>query len=433
MLLPRTAFSLVIFQSSLAFFVALNLSNFSEAAEITLAWDSSVGAAGYKVHSGQSSGSYTGIQDVGNVTNYTVTGLQNGNTYYFAATAYDATRSVESGYSNQVRVTIGLGPIFAPGYPTQANANWKFINATSGYRDAVVVAGPPTQRGYDPGMVRLRSVNDVGFELRFREYDYRQRKFGDTAHTVEHIPYMVLRSGRHTMSDGSVWEVGTFDLDGTADWQGVDFGAPFAQTPHLFLTIQTSNGSQAVTVRARNINEAGFDAALFEEEALMDGHVGETIGYLAFHSPAGGGLVDLDGTEVPYLLQTVTLNHQWVRVLSQRLRLEEEQSQDDEMGHTAETLNVLGPANQIFAQQVTHNGSDTTALRRLAPTADAPPEWGLIRGIDHNWQVLPFAKLYIDPVVVAKPASKPWCRSGGHTPAQCQRHRCRAALGYEYR
>jgi len=32
-------------------------------------------------------------------------------------------------------------------------------------------------------------------------------------------------------------------------------------------------------------------------------------------------------------------------------------------------------------------------------------EWGLIRGIDHNWQVLPFAKRYTNPVLVAKPAT----------------------------
>jgi hypothetical protein len=66
---------------------------------------------------------------------------------------------------------------------------------------------------------------------------------------------------------------------------------------------------------------------------------------------------------------------------------------------------VLALGNQIFAQQVSDNGGDTTALRRLEPTADAPMEWGLVRSIDHNWQTLPFAKTYRDPVLVAKPAS----------------------------
>jgi hypothetical protein len=116
-------------------------------------------------------------------------------------------------------------------------------------------------------------------------------------------------------------------------------------------------------------------------------------------------MIDLDGTAMPYLLQAVTTDHRWVPVLSQRLRLQEEQSRDSEVGHIDETLHVLMLGNQVFAQQVTNNGFDTTALRRLAPSSDAPMEWGLIRGVDHNWANLPFAKSYNDPVVVAKPAS----------------------------
>jgi len=65
----------------------------------------------------------------------------------------------------------------------------------------------------------------------------------------------------------------------------------------------------------------------------MDGHLSETIGYVAVDSPAGGGWIDLDGTDVPYLLQTVTADQRWVPVLSQRLKLEEEQSRDSEIAH----------------------------------------------------------------------------------------------------
>jgi hypothetical protein len=278
--------------------------------------------------------------------------------------------------------------------------DWAVIDAASGYIDPVVIAGPPTYYGADPGLVRLRGVSDLAFELRFSEWDYR-----DGFHVSECIPHVVLRAGRHRMSDGAVWDVGTFDLDGTANWASVNFSGAFAQPPHLFLTVQTNNGGQAVTVRARNVTASGFQAALFEQESLMDGHVVETIGFLAIHSPQGGGMIDLDGEQVPYLLQTVTADHRWLPVLSQRLKLEEEQSLDSETGHIDETLHVLALGNQLFAQQVTHNGGDTTALRRLPPTAQAPMEWGLIRGVDHNWQTLPFAKTYNDPVVIAKPAS----------------------------
>ena len=293
------------------------------------------------------------------------------------------------------------GALVFPGQsPAMVDHDWTFISVPSGYSNPVVIVGPPSYLGPDPGVVRLRDVSELGFELRFQEWDYC-----DGRHVTENIPFTVLQSGRHLMSDGSVWEVGTVDLGGAANWATVNFSGAFTQAPLLFLTVQTNNGGQAVSVRARNVTASGFQAALFEQESLMDGHAVETIGFLAIHTTRGSGMVDLDGEKLPYLLQTVTADHRWLPVLSQRLKLEEEQSGDDETSHIDETLHVLALGNQFFAQQVTHNGGDTTALRRLPPTAQAPMEWGLIRGIDHNWQTLPFAKAYKDPVVIVKPAS----------------------------
>jgi hypothetical protein len=300
---------------------------------------------------------------------------------------------------------VGLAPAWPAETAAQVNQNWSFIDAPSGYLDAVVIAGPPTVHGADPGVVRLRNVTDTGFELRFQEWDYRARVYGDSAHMREDIPYLVLQPGRHTMSDGSVWEVGTFSLGGTGAWQGELFTQPFTMAPKLFLTVQTYNGNQAVSVRARNISADGFEAALYEEEALMDGHSAETIGYLAIASPAGGGLIALDGVQVPYLLQSFNGDERWSPVLSQRLKVEEEKSKDDEIDHGDETIDVLALGDQLLAQQVTSKGGDTTALRRLEPTGDAPMEWGMLRGLNHTWQVLPFAKSYTHPVLVAKPVS----------------------------
>ena len=71
----------------------------ADAAQVTLAWDESNGAAGYKIYSGTTSNSYTWVVDVGNITSYTTANLTDGYTYYFAATAYDASR-LESDYSD---------------------------------------------------------------------------------------------------------------------------------------------------------------------------------------------------------------------------------------------------------------------------------------------------------------------------------------------
>ena len=72
---------------------------------VTLVWErASEPVAGYKVHYGTTSGVYNHVADAGNSTGYTVTGLQTGVTYYFAATSYNSYGS-ESGYSNVVSVT----------------------------------------------------------------------------------------------------------------------------------------------------------------------------------------------------------------------------------------------------------------------------------------------------------------------------------------
>jgi hypothetical protein len=72
-----------------------------QADPITLAWDSSSGAVGYKIYSGTTSNSYSWVVDVGNVTSYTTANLTDGYIYYFAATAYDSS-SRESDYSSEV-------------------------------------------------------------------------------------------------------------------------------------------------------------------------------------------------------------------------------------------------------------------------------------------------------------------------------------------
>lgn len=77
--------------------------------EITLAWEANEEQhlAGYIIYYGTTSGNYSANIDVGNATRYTLTDLQEGVTYYLAATAYSA-EGHESSYSEELLVTIGL-------------------------------------------------------------------------------------------------------------------------------------------------------------------------------------------------------------------------------------------------------------------------------------------------------------------------------------
>lgn len=77
-----------------------------KAASVALTWNPSIDptVVGYKIHYGAASQVYTNSIDVGNVTNYTITGLADATTYYFAATSYDS-NGVESDFSNEIEVT----------------------------------------------------------------------------------------------------------------------------------------------------------------------------------------------------------------------------------------------------------------------------------------------------------------------------------------
>jgi len=79
------------------------------AGSIDLIWDanSEPDITGYNLYYGTSSREYGASIPLGNVTGYTISGLQEGATYYFAITALDAAGN-ESGYSAEFKKTLSL-------------------------------------------------------------------------------------------------------------------------------------------------------------------------------------------------------------------------------------------------------------------------------------------------------------------------------------
>ncbi len=93
------------------------------AATVELEWDSNTEPelAGYKIYWGTSSGNYSSSKDVGKTTIYTISGLDEDKTYYFAATAYDGSKN-ESSYSNQVSFTVPFSDSDGDGVPDNQDA-----------------------------------------------------------------------------------------------------------------------------------------------------------------------------------------------------------------------------------------------------------------------------------------------------------------------
>lgn len=87
--------------------------------------------AGYKIHYGTTSGSYTQSLSVGNVTTYMLTNLTDGLTYYFVTTAVN-TSGGESGFSNQVSKAIpALADTTPPAGLININGGAAYANSTT--------------------------------------------------------------------------------------------------------------------------------------------------------------------------------------------------------------------------------------------------------------------------------------------------------------
>jgi PKD repeat protein len=112
-------------------------SSMAFAGSLNLAWDASTSSdvGGYKLYYGQASQNYTASVDVGNVTAYQMTGLQDGATYFFALKAYNTAKSIESVYSNQASATVSS--------VSTVSANFS-ANITSGNPGMVVAFTPIT-------------------------------------------------------------------------------------------------------------------------------------------------------------------------------------------------------------------------------------------------------------------------------------------------
>src|SRR3989441_5260872 len=151
----------------------------SSAAQVTLAWDpnTETDLAGYKLYYGTSSGSYPSSVDVGNLTSYTLSGLLEGRTYYFTATAYDLNVN-ESGFSNEVSKAIA--DVTPPTVSITAPAAGATISGT-----VTVSASATDNVGVVGAQFKLDSVN-LGAEVTAAPYtiSWNTTTVTNAAHSV---------------------------------------------------------------------------------------------------------------------------------------------------------------------------------------------------------------------------------------------------------
>ena len=226
-----------------------------------------------------------------------------------------------------------------------------------------VFLSAPSYRGVDPGVMQATKVSSAFSEVRFKEWDNE-----DGTHKFpESFDLLAISDGVRRMDDGSVWEVGTFKIDGTKNFVEHNFDFDFPKTPVVILTIQNVDSEEDVAVvRMKDLTQEGFKAALLEQESLNDGHGKVEVAYLAIYKPNKYSVstINIAGLDYTYKLRETTLDEKWKAIGPYEYMLEEETSMDDEVLHKYETVHLLEIGGAAFIQQITNEGDDPTAIRR---------------------------------------------------------------------
>ncbi|MCH2130678.1 MAG: hypothetical protein MK179_16160, partial [Pirellulaceae bacterium] len=241
------------------------------------------------------------------------------------------------------------------------------------YSNPVVFAQSLSYNGTDPALVRVKNVQSDRFTAYITEPSNENGMHG----VGEEMSYVVLESGKHTLSDGRRLEVGRVTTAATVgqllnnQWETVGFSTNFSVAPAVFSQIQTAVGEAYLQTRQSNVTASAVDIALEQEEAATGVHGSETIGYLAVESGSGAWnhlLFEVSHTanvvsdqwfdqdfgvafgKAPNLLSSLTtysdadaahVRYGSLDRNSVRLRVEEDTSTDTEVVHGAETIAYL--------------------------------------------------------------------------------------------
>ncbi|WP_319548580.1 PKD domain-containing protein [Desulfogranum marinum] len=243
------------------------------------------------------------------------------------------------------------------------NSNWKRVELEKSFTDPIIIAGPPTFNGSDPGVIRLRNIDTTGFEIKFAEWDYL-----DGNHADETVSYLAIEKGHHHVDDNII-EAGTFT--GTTSFKANSFQEVFNEVPVVMTTVATENETETISGRIRKISASGFDYYFREQELNTNKHVDETINYIAWQP--GSGTIDsiifeagqtadavthawydityqTTAEQIPFLFgdmqttdggDTSTVRIQNSTETGLQVKVEEEQSKNDEVSHTKEVIGYL--------------------------------------------------------------------------------------------
>ena len=248
----------------------------------------------------------------------------------------------------------------------QIDHQWQRVAFQKTFMNPVVVAGPLSNNGGQPAVVRIRNVDPTGFEIRVQEWDYL-----DGDHAVETVSYLVMEAGSYTLDDGTRIEAVNVDSFSAPNFKAVTFNQAFNTVPVVMSSVTSFNDSAAVTDRMRTITAEGFMCRMQEQEANSQDHGAESLSYIAWE-PSTGTLagttyvIGKTGDEITSGFSTITFaagfaavpamlmdmqstdggdtaNTRYCNPTGQSvdLKVAEEQSRDTETNHTSEVVGYM--------------------------------------------------------------------------------------------
>jgi hypothetical protein len=258
----------------------------AHSAQVNLVWNPNTeqDLSGYKVHYGNVSGDYEFCMDVGNETTCTVANLKGGNTYYFAATAYD-TYGNEGDYSNEAVRTLEFVDSDGDGICDEDETGVYGTDPNNADTDNDGINDGDEVDLWQDGW----NADDDGDGLvNLLDWDADDDGFADGTE----VHYGFDPSDPESMPQVPILEIGETSVD--HNWKRVAFNKMFF-APVVVAEPIGSNDDDPAVIRIRDVDRTGFEIRVQEWNYLDGARSEETVSYIVMESGSytlGGTLVE---------------------------------------------------------------------------------------------------------------------------------------------
>ncbi len=242
-----------------------------------------------------------------------------------------------------------VGEAGAVQFAQQSKGAWTDVSLSQTFSDPVVVAGPPSYRGGQPVVLRVRKVKRRSFQIQLNEWNYL-----DERHTTEDVPWLAVEAGSHTLTDGRRIEAGHTENVGSG-WTSQTFSTSFAAPPIVLVQVSSAKGKATVTPRVQNVTGSEFQVLLQREENPSESQRAETVAWIAIEADGGHGWTGSGTAGVPYHIGLTA----------------------DAVTHEAHETSFEVPFTEtpaVLAALQTFDGGDTASLRT---TAQSGADWSV--------------------------------------------------------